>query len=142
MGLDVGPDDSWPFLEGIVFNLVIEVSDVTDDGVVFHLGHVAGFDDVLVTGGGNEDVHLIDDVIDGNDFVAFHASLKGADGVNFSDVDSGTGSAHGLTASFSDITITEDEDLLTGDHDIGGSVDTIDEGVLASVNVVELGLGN
>lgn len=94
MGLDVGSDNSWPFLEEFVFDFVIEVSDVTDNGIVLHLGHVASFDDVLVTSGSDEDVDVSDDVFDGDDFVTLHAGLKGADGVDLSDVDSGTSSGH------------------------------------------------
>lgn len=94
MGLDVGSNDSWPFLEEFVFDFVIEVSDVTDDGIVLHLGHVAGFNDVLVTSGSDEDVDVSDDVFNVDDFVTLHAGLKGADRVDFSDVDSGTSTAH------------------------------------------------
>jgi hypothetical protein len=55
---------------------------------------VAGFDDVLVTSGSDEDVDVSDDVFNGDDFVTLHAGLKGADGVDFNDVDSGTSSGH------------------------------------------------
>jgi hypothetical protein len=94
LGLDVGSDNSWPFLEEFVFDFVIEVSDVTDDGIVLHLGHVAGFDDVPVTSGSDEDVDVSDDVFNGDDFVTLHTGLKGADRVDLSDVDSGSSSAH------------------------------------------------
>jgi hypothetical protein len=47
-----------------------------------------------------------------------------------------------LTTSFSDITETEDQNFLSTDHDISGSVQTVDQRVFASVNVVEFGLGD
>ena len=37
-------------------DLVVEVADVADDGLVLHLRHVLGGDDVPVAGGGDEDV--------------------------------------------------------------------------------------
>lgn len=47
-----------------------------------------------------------------------------------------------MGTSFSDISVAEDEDFLSTDHNIGGSVNTIYKGVFASVNVVELGFSN
>src|SRR6185437_9204192 len=61
--LDVDPLDARDRGEAGHVDLVIEVTDVTDDRLVLHLGHVPGGDDVLVAGRGDEDVHLVDDVL-------------------------------------------------------------------------------
>ena len=37
-------------------DLVVEVTDVADDGAVLHRAHVLDGDDVLVAGGGDEDI--------------------------------------------------------------------------------------
>ena len=37
-------------------DLVVEMADVADDGAVLHRAHVLDGDDVLVAGGGDEDV--------------------------------------------------------------------------------------
>ena len=63
LGLDVLTLDSRPAHEASHVDLVIEVTDVTHNGVVLHLGHVGGHDDVLVTGGGHEDVHFANHVL-------------------------------------------------------------------------------
>ena len=105
--LDVSSDDSFPFLKGFVFDFVIEVTNVTNNGVVLHLGHVAGLDNVFVSSSSNEDINLFQDVFNSNNLVTFHTSLEGADWVDFSDIDSGTGTCHGLATSLSDITVTE-----------------------------------
>lgn len=90
MWLNVGSLDSWPLLQGFILNFVIEMSDVSDNGVVFHLSHMAGLDDVLVSGGSDEDINLINDVFNSDNFVTFHTGLEGTDRVDFSDIDSGT----------------------------------------------------
>jgi hypothetical protein len=123
-------------------DLVIEVADVADDGVVLHGGHVVGHDDVLVAGGGDEDISLGDDGLKSDDGEALHGSLQGADGVNLGDVHDGTGGLHGLGAAFSDITEAADDGALAGNHHVSGSAQTIGQGVLAAVQVVELGLGD
>lgn len=46
------------------------------------------------------------------------------------------------THSLSDVTVTSNNGDLTSEHDIGSTLDTVDEGLSASVKVVELGLGN
>lgn len=61
--LDVLALDAWPVEETGHVDLIIEVTDVADDGVVLHLSHVCGHDDILVAGGGNEDVSGLDNVL-------------------------------------------------------------------------------
>ena len=117
-------------------------TDVADDGVVLHLLHVGEHDDVLVTGGGNEDVHGGDEVIEGVDLEAFHEGLEGADGIDLRDVDTAARTLHGSGATLADVTVTVDEDLLAAEHDVGGAVKAVGEGVAATVDVVELGLGD
>ena len=140
LGLDV--DTLGSLHESIHVNFVIEVTNVSDNGVVLHLGHVIGHDNSLVSGGGDEDISSGENILKGEDLVTFHGGLEGTDGVNFGDVNDATASTEGSSATLTDITVTADDGLLTGKHDIGGTHDTIGEGVLASVKVVELGLGH
>jgi len=142
LGLDVLPDNSLGLLNSGHVDLVIEVSNVSDNGVVLHLGHVVSHDDVLVSGGGDEDVSLTKDVLEADDRVSFHAGLEGADGVDLGDVNAGTAGAHGLGASLSDISESADNGFLSGNHDVSGAHDSVGERVAASVDVVELGLGD
>jgi len=46
------------------------------------------------------------------------------------------------THSLSDVTETSDDGDLASKHDIGGTLDTVDERLAASVVVIELGLGH
>lgn len=73
--LDFNLLDFRPVAETVVVDFVIEVTNVTDDGVVLHLSHVFSHDDVLVTSGGNEDISFLEDGFKSNDLETLHASL-------------------------------------------------------------------
>mmetsp|Transcript_17318 Transcript_17318/g.34925 ORF Transcript_17318/g.34925 Transcript_17318/m.34925 type:complete len:401 (+) Transcript_17318:560-1762(+) len=141
-GLDVDALDVLGGVETLHVDFVVEVANVTDDGVVLHLLHVLEHDDVLVSGGGDDDVNSADDVLEADDLEALHAGLESADRVDLSNKSVGTASLHGLGRSLADVTVAADEGGLTGDHDVSGTHDTVREGVLATVQVVELGLGD
>lgn len=123
-------------------NLDIEVTDVADNGVVAHGLEVAANKDVTATSGGDEDLANLGGLVHGLDLVTLDSGLEGVDGVNLSDDDTGTHGVESLGATLADITVTGDDTDLTSDHDIGGTLDTIDEGLTATVKVVELGLGD
>ena len=46
------------------------------------------------------------------------------------------------TYPFADVTKASDDSDLSGEHDIGGTLDTVNEGFTAAIVVVELGLGD
>ena len=68
--------------------------------------------------------------------------LEGVDGIDLGDDDSASESLEGLGATLADISIASDEGDLSGQHDVSGTLDAIDEGLTATVQVVELGLGH
>src|SRR5258708_9772511 len=61
--LNVHPADAGHLLEAGHIDLIIEMSDVSDDGLVFHLRHVLGRNDLEITWRCNEDVGLFNDVL-------------------------------------------------------------------------------
>mmetsp|Transcript_60139 Transcript_60139/g.68467 ORF Transcript_60139/g.68467 Transcript_60139/m.68467 type:complete len:448 (+) Transcript_60139:448-1791(+) len=142
LGFDVDLLNTFDLLQTSHVDFVIEMTDVSNNSVVLHLLHVLGHDDIEVTGGGDEDIDLTNNLVESDNGDTVHSGLQSADGVDFSDHNLGTSSLHGGGTSLSDITETEDQDLLTGDHNIGGSHDTIGERVSATVDVIELGLGD
>lgn len=123
-------------------DFVVEVADVADDGLVAHAFHVFDADDVAVACGGDVDVAPAEGVFDGEDAVAFHGGLKGADGVYFGDDDLCAESAEGLGAAFAYIAIAADDGDFAGDHDVGGAFDAVHKGFAAAVEVVEFGFGD
>src|SRR6185369_14596977 len=70
--LDVGPFQVAQMRD---LDLVVEVADVADDSAVLHRAHVLDGYDVLVAGGGDEDVGARRGVFHGGDFIAFHGGL-------------------------------------------------------------------
>jgi len=134
--------DTWESHESSHIDLVIEVTNVSNNSIVLHLLHLGSHDNTLVTGGGNEDIYLSDDIIEADNLVTFHASLEGADRIDLRNKNTGTGSLHGLGRTLADITVSGNKNSLTGKHNISGTHDTIRERVSATVHIVELRLGN
>jgi len=123
-------------------NLNVEVTNVTNNGVLWHLGEVSTSDDVTATGGGDEDLTNGSNILHGSNLVTRDSSLQSVDWVNLGDNNSGTHTSQGHGTTLTNITETSDNGNLTGNHNIGGSLDTVDEGLSTSVQVVELGLGD
>jgi len=140
--LDFQMLDAGPGGEASHIDFVVEVTDVDNDGVVLHLAHVGGGDDVVVASGGDVDVGDAETDLESLDAVAFHSGLKGADGVDLGDDDLGTTVGHGGGTSFSDVAVSGDDDGLSGDHDVSSAHDSVGERVTTSVDVVKLALGD
>ena len=139
--LDVG------FLDGVLFeprdvDFDVEVTDVADDGFVFHLHEVLTADDAFAAGGGDEDVATLHDVLHGGDLEAFHGSLQGVNGVDLGDDDASTHALQGVGAALADVAVSGNHGGFAGDHHVGGSLEAVDQGLAAAVQVVELGLGD
>ncbi len=87
LGLDVVP--------GILaqrgdIDFIVEVADVADDGLALHLRHMFVIDDMVVAGGGDEDIPLVTGIVHGDYSVTFHGCLQGADGIDLGDPDRST----------------------------------------------------
>jgi len=121
---------------------VVKVTNVSDNGIVLHLGHAAFHKNSLVTSGGDENVGLRHHILEGDDLEAFHAGLKGADGINLRHKDDAAAGTHGRSTALTDITVSADDSLLSRQHDVRGAHDPIGKRVLAPVEVVKLGFGD
>ena len=142
LGLDVELGHAFGILERIDLDLVVEVTDVTDDGLVLHLLHVLEADDVEVAGGGDVDVAPTEGVLDGEHAEAFHGGLQGTDRIDLGHHNLSTLALEGLSTALADVAVTADHGNLAGDHHVGGTLDAVDQGLAATVEVVELGLGH
>jgi len=123
-------------------DLDIEMTDVAHNGVVAHHLEVLAGDDVTASGGGDEDLGDGGSLLHGDDLEPADSGLKSVDGVNLGHKDTGTGSVESLHTTLSDVTVSGNNGDLSGDHDVGSPLDTINEGLTASVQVVEFGLGD
>lgn len=138
LGLDLLP---LILLQGGNIDLVVEVANVANDGLIFHLRHMIMVDNVEVAGGGNKDIRLFAGVIHFDYPVSLHCRLQGADRIDLCDTHRSTKSAQRLGATFADISVSQYQSDLACDHDIGGTLDSVNQGFTAAVEVVELGLG-
>ena len=81
--LDVEAFDAGEIHQFVYLYFVVEVTDVADNRLVFHLLHVLDGDDVAVTGGCHKDVSFFHGFFHRSDFKAFHSCLQGTDRVDF-----------------------------------------------------------
>ena len=142
-------------------DLNVKVSDVGDDGIFEHDLEVLAGDDILVAGGGDEDVGAGGGVFHGRDFETSHSGLEGVDWVDLGDKNASSvrpqslraleaahqnGSSYQMwqltTYALSDIAVTSNDDNLSSKHDVCGTLNTVDKGLAASIVVVELALGD
>ena len=142
LGLNIDFFDPRMVVEFVDLDFVIEVADIGHDGLVLHLGHVIEGDDVLVACGGDVDVGAAEGFLDSGHFKTFHGGLEGVDGIDFGNDDAGTLAAERLGRAFADVAIAADDSDFARDHNVEGAVESVDEGVTATVEVVELGLGD
>merc|ERR1711904_621363 len=139
---DFGSYDTWIFFKTFHINFVIKMTNISNNSIVLHLCHMVCHYNSLVSSGSNEDISGTNNAIELFDLKSFHSSLKGADWITFSNNNSSSTVFHGSGATFSNITETTDDNLFTSNHDICGSHETIRKRVLASIDVIELLLGN
>ena len=123
-------------------DLVVEVTDVAKHGVVLHLRHVLDRHDVSVAGRSDNDVGLRDDIVETDNVVALHQCLQCADRIDLGDCNAGTLHAERLGRALADIAEAADNGHLAREHQVDTTVDAVDERVAATVEVVELALGD
>jgi hypothetical protein len=114
--------------------------------------------DVPVTGGSDKDIGAWRGILHGGNFIATHGRLERVDRIDFSNQNAGAVGAQRLGAlrgdcvsretvsqswcayALANVSETGDDGDLAGQHNVGGSLDTVNEGFAAAVVVVELGL--
>ena len=123
-------------------DLVVEVPDVGHDRLVLHPGHRLDGDDVLVAGGGDDDVGLVDHVLQPGHLVALQQRLQRADRVHLGhDHPRALPGQRGRRA-LADVAEAADQRDLAADQHVGGPVHAVDQRVPDAVDVVELALGH
>ena len=125
-----------------IFYYVFQTVLTANNGVVAHDLKVLSRQDVTATGGGDEDLTLRSSLLHGGDLVALDGSLEGVDRINLGDKDASTHAAEGVGATLANVTVTGNDTNLTGNHNVGSTLDTVNERLTAAVQVVKLGLGD
>lgn len=101
-----------------------------------------GGQDISASSGGDEDLTLRSSLGHGSDLKPRNGGLEGVDGVDLSNDNTGAKRAEGISTTLSDVTVAGNDSGFSGNHDISGTLNTIEERFTASVKVVELGLGD
>src|SRR4029078_4280463 len=91
--------------ESVDLNLIIEMADVSNDGLIFHALHVFECDHVKVAAGGNVNVAASERFLDGRNFVAFHRCLESVDRINHDNNNTRALAAQRLRAAFATVAI-------------------------------------
>src|SRR3569623_1470077 len=130
------------FFDGGDVDFVVEVADVANDGLVFHPGHEIVGDDVVIAGGGDEDVGLVGGVLHADDAITFHCGLQGADRIDLGDPNLRGERTQGLSGTLADVAVTRDHGDLAGDHLVGRALDAFQLRLAAAVEVVEFRFGD
>ena len=108
-------------------NFTVEVSDITNDGFVFHLDHVIVRDHVDIAGGCYENIGLIGSPIHRYNTITFHGRLERTDGINFNDPNLGSQCAKCLSTTLAHIAVADDDRHFAGDHDVCCTLNAINE---------------
>ena len=97
---------------------------------------------VTASSGGDKDLTLGSSLLHGGDLVTRDGGLKGVDRIDLGNEDTGTHGVESLGTTLTDITETGNNGDLACNHDIGGTLDAVDERFPATVKVVKLALGD
>ena len=141
LGLDAG-DRLGVGLEPSNIDFDIEVTDVANNGVIGHNREVVASEDITAACRCHKDLSLRSSLFHGGDLVTRNGGLEGVDGIDLSNKDASTHAAESIGTALANITETSNDSDLASNHDIGGTLDTIDERLTAAVQVIELGLGD
>ena len=123
-------------------DLVVEVTDVANDGLVFHQPEMVARHDIAVAGSGHHDVGLRHGVLHAQYLETVHRRLQRTDRVDLGDDHAAAGAAQRGGRTFTYVAITGHDGHFTGQHDIGGATDGVDQRFLTAVLVVEFRLGD
>merc|ERR1712232_767976 len=137
---DVLDLDAWEPLEFCHLYLVVEMANVTNNGVILHFLHVLQPDDIEVACSSDEDINLANYRLERSHLEALHARLQSADRITFRNHDTSASTTHRKGRAFAHVAVAADKHTLTTNHHIGGAHDSVGKRVTATIHVVKLGL--
>jgi len=129
--------DSFPGSESYGIDFVIEVTNISNNCIIFHLSHMVGHDDMFVSCGGDKNISFFYNFFKSYNFDSVHTGLQGTDRVDFSNIYSGSTSFHGLYRPFTYISVSTNYNFFTCDHNISSSENTISKRVSATINIIK-----
>ena len=134
--------DSWVGNETSHINFVIEMANIANNSIVFHLCHITNHDDLVVSSSSNKDIRCWNHTRKSLYFETFHAGLKRTDWITLCNNNTSSTVFHGLSASLAYISVSTYNNLLSSNHHVCSTHKSIWKGMSASINVIELLLGH
>ena len=125
MWLDVDLRCALDLLQASHVNLIVKVTNVSNDGLVLHAQHLLTGDDVLVASRGHEQIGGLKNLLKRDHFVTFHARLKRADWIDFRDLHAATLATQTLRATLAHIAITAHNGCFSAQHHVGGAHNSV-----------------
>ncbi len=118
--LDVDVLHARDLLEAGHVDFIVEVSDIADDGLVFHPRHLIGRNDVLVARRRHEDIGPVQHRLERVDLVALHRRLQRANRIDLGDHHTAALATQRLRAPLAHFAEAADQRDLAAEHDVGG----------------------
>ena len=109
------------------------------DSIILHGFKMLPYKDVSATSSCDEYLPDWRCLLHRCDLVSRHGSLQCIDGIDLGDDHPSTHAVQRLGAPFAHITESGHDTHFTGNHNVGGTLDAVDETLSAAVQVVELG---
>ncbi len=114
-------------LQVLDVDLVVEMTDVADDGVVLHLLHMRFGDDIDTASRRHEHITDLAGIFHAHDLVTFHCGLQRADRIDLGDDDARGLRLERLAAALAYVAISRHNGNLPGKHDVRRTHDAVHE---------------
>jgi len=118
------------------------MTNISHNSIVLHFWHHISRNNTFISCCTDKNIHFFKNIIDSNHLKSLHTCLKSTDWVNLSNIDSCTCTFHGLSTTFSNITKTCNNNFFSWNHNISCSVDSINEWMFTSIDIIKLGFCN
>jgi len=136
--LDIDLFDLGPILQLPNLDLIVKMTNITNDTQVFHLRHMISRNDLAVAGRCDKNVGNRQGLFNGHHLKPLHGCLQSADRINLGNNHARAITAHRPGATLTNVPITANHHNLTGQHNIRGPFDSVGQRFTAAVKVVEL----
>merc|ERR1712226_724453 len=104
--LDIFHFDAWELFEFVHLNLVVEVANIPDNGIVLHLFHVFQCNNLEISCSCCENINLSNYGLQCYNLKTFHASLQSTNRIDFGDQHTGASTTHGESTALADVAVS------------------------------------
>src|SRR5690625_2838588 len=114
-------------------DLIIKVTDITDNRLILHALHMLARDHMVVAGSGHKNIRMLHGLLHGHDLITLHGCLQGTNGVDLGYPDLGLERRKCLGTALAHITKATNHSDLACYHDVSSALDSVYQGLTATV---------